>query len=59
MNNDFGWKHLPFSFLNKNTVFMIIIAIIRNIYILMVKKVSLLFDGITPGHDLVGLYSSL
>ena len=48
MNNDFGWKHLPFSFLNENTVFMIVMAMIRNFYIFMVKKVSLIFDDITP-----------
>ncbi len=24
MNNDFEWKHLPFSFLNENNAFMII-----------------------------------
>jgi len=30
MNNDFGWKHLPFSFLNQNGAFMIIMAMIKN-----------------------------
>jgi len=48
MNNDFGWKHLPFSFLDENAVFMIVMAMIRNFYIFMVKKVSLIFDDITP-----------
>ena len=32
MNNDFGWKHLPFSFLNQNGAFMIIMALIMNFY---------------------------
>ena len=27
LNNDFNWSHLPFSFLNQNTVFMILSAI--------------------------------
>ena len=26
LNNDFGWKHLPCSFLNENTVYMILTA---------------------------------
>lgn len=32
MNNDFGWKHLPFSFLNENCSFMIITAMVKNFY---------------------------
>tara|TARA_B110000238_G_C16102327_1_gene428753 strand:+ start:757 stop:1029 length:273 start_codon:yes stop_codon:yes gene_type:complete len=32
MNNDFGWKPLPFSFLNQNGTFMILTAMIRNFY---------------------------
>jgi hypothetical protein len=30
MNNDFLWKKMPFSFLNENTVFLIMTAICRN-----------------------------
>ena len=26
LNNDFGWKHLPCSFLNENTVYIILTA---------------------------------
>ena len=33
MNNDFGWKKLPFSFLEQNTVFMLIMAMCRNFYL--------------------------
>ncbi len=29
-NNDFGWAHLPFSFLAENTVFMIVTAMLKN-----------------------------
>ena len=32
-NNDFGWEHLPFSFMKENTVFMILTALIRNFYV--------------------------
>jgi hypothetical protein len=46
MNNDFGWKHLPASFLNENGAFMIITAMIKNFYNYFVKIVSSVFDGI-------------
>ena len=48
MNNDFGWKHLPFSFLNQNGAFMIIMAMIKNFYIYVLKKVSKVFKDIEP-----------
>jgi len=32
MNNDFGWSKLPCSFLSENTAFMILTAIIANVY---------------------------
>lgn len=48
MNNDFGWKHMPFSFLNENNAFMIITAMIKNYYNYFVAKVSEKFDGISP-----------
>ena len=31
-NNDFGWAHLPKSFMNQNTVFMLITAMASNFY---------------------------
>ncbi|MDY6994626.1 MAG: IS1380 family transposase [Pseudomonadota bacterium] len=46
MNNDFGWKHLPASFLNENGAFMIITAMIKNFYNYFVKIVSSVFEGI-------------
>lgn len=48
MNNDFGWKRLPASFLNENNAFMIITAIIKNYYNYFVAVVSGVFDGIEP-----------
>ena len=48
MNNDFGWKRLPFSFLNENNAFMIITAMIKNFYNYFVTIVSDKFEGIKP-----------
>jgi hypothetical protein len=48
MNNDFGWNHLPCSFLNENTAYLIIMAIVKNFYNYVVEKVSLVFDDIQP-----------
>ncbi len=48
MNNDFGWKRLPFSFLNENNSFMIITAMIKNFYNFFVAIVSEKFEGINP-----------
>jgi hypothetical protein len=48
MNNDFGWNHLPCSFLNENTAYMIIMAIAKNFYNYVVNKVSFVFDDIKP-----------
>jgi hypothetical protein len=48
MNNDFGWKHLPFSFINENTAHLIIMAIAKNFYNYFVAKVSTIFEDIMP-----------
>lgn len=40
MNNDFGWKNLPFSFLEENTVYMILMAMCRNFYLIILEKIS-------------------
>ena len=48
MNNDFGWKHLPASFLNENCSFMIITALIKNFYTYFIEKISQVFDCIKP-----------
>jgi len=46
MNNDFGWKRMPFSFLNENNTFMIITAMIKNFYTYFVALVSNTFKSI-------------
>jgi len=40
MNNGFGWKKLPFSFLQENTVYMLLMAMCRNFYLIILKKIS-------------------
>jgi len=48
MNNDFGWKRLPFSFLNQNCSFMIITAMIKNFYTYFLNIVSKEFTDLKP-----------
>jgi hypothetical protein len=40
MNNDFGWGYLPFSFLDQNTVFMLLTAMCRNFYLYILDKIA-------------------
>jgi hypothetical protein len=40
MNNDFGWKKLPFSFLEQNTVFMLVMAMCRNFFLHLLTVLS-------------------
>jgi hypothetical protein len=47
-NNDFGWKHLPFSDMHHNTVYLIIMAIAKNFYNHIITKVSAVFTDIKP-----------
>jgi hypothetical protein len=39
-NNDFGWRHLPTSNMNANTLYLIITAMLKNFYNYLVQKVS-------------------
>ena len=48
MNNDFGWKHLPCSFMNENTAYLIIMAMAKNFYNYFVEKVAKYFEDILP-----------
>ena len=49
MDNDFGWHYLPKGLLRENTVFMILTAIIRNFYRLMLRDRRLRAFGIQAG----------
>jgi hypothetical protein len=48
LNNDFGWNHLPCSFMNENTVYLIIMAMAKNFYNYFIEKVANVFEDIKP-----------
>lgn len=48
LNNDFGWKHLPCSFMNENTAFMILTAFCMNFFSYFIRVVSSVFTALTP-----------
>ena len=48
MNNDFLWKKMPFSFLEQNTVFLIVMAICRNMFCFLTDYISKKVDYIQP-----------
>ena len=39
-NNDFGWSHLPFSFMAENMVFMMVTAMLKNFYHYLIRNIS-------------------
>lgn len=48
MNNDFGWAHLPCSWLSENTTFMLLTAIIANFYQYLLELFSRRCDWVEP-----------
>jgi len=52
MNNDFLWRKMPFSFLHENTVFLIMMAICRNLFHFLTDFVSKKLDFIEPNFRL-------
>lgn len=48
MNNDLGWKNLPCSFMNENTSFLVIMAMVKNFYNYFIQKVATVFEDIMP-----------
>lgn len=48
LNNDFGWKHLPCSFLNENIVYMIQTAFCMNFFSYFIRAVSSVFTSLSP-----------
>ena len=40
LNNDFGWAKIPFSFLEENTVFLMLMSMCRNFYLSMLQEMS-------------------
>ena len=52
LKNNFNWHRLPFSFLNENTVFMIISAITSIIYQYLIRKFSKKVKFVKSKHRL-------
>ncbi|WP_414630766.1 hypothetical protein [Bacteroides sp. UBA939] len=48
MNNDFGWSHLPCSFLNENTAFLLITAMAANCYQYLIRRIAKVFTDLKP-----------
>ena len=44
LNNDFGWNRMPFSFMNENTVFLILMATCKNVYQYFIEKYAQTLD---------------
>lgn len=40
MNNGFGWKHLPKSFMAENAVYLLMTALIRNFYKTIIRELN-------------------
>lgn len=51
-NNDFGWSHLPCSFLNENTVFLLLMAMCKNFHTAILYEIGKVFYNIKPKHRL-------
>ena len=47
-NNDFNWKCMPHSFLQENTVYLIIMAIAHIVYKWLIKTFSKHIEGLSP-----------
>lgn len=52
LHNDFGWSHLPCSFLNENTVFLLLMAMCKNFHTAILYEIGKVFYNIKPKHRL-------
>jgi len=52
LKNDFAWNKMPFSFIEQNTVFLIITAICRNLYEFIISSFSKLYAHLSPSFRL-------
>jgi hypothetical protein len=48
LKNDFGWNKMPFSKLEQNTVFLLIMAMCKNLYTHMIVKFSERIKSLSP-----------
>jgi hypothetical protein len=51
-NNDFNWKQMPFSFLEQNTVYLILMAICKVIYQWLIRVFSKTCSFLKPHYRL-------
>ena len=47
MNNGFGWKHLPKSFMAENAVYLLMTALIMNFYNTIIRKLNVKDFGLS------------
>ena len=47
MNNGFGWKRLPKSFMAENTVYLLMTALVRNFYKTIIKRMNVKEFGLS------------
>jgi len=50
LKNDFGWDKMPFSKLEQNTVFLILMGMCRNFYNHIIRTFSLKFRNLHPSY---------
>jgi len=48
LKNDFGWNKMPFSKLEQNTVFLLAMAMCKNLYVHMIAKFSQTIKTLSP-----------
>jgi len=48
LKNDFGWNKMPFSRLEQNTVFLLVMAMCKNLYAHMIVKFSKTIKSLSP-----------
>ena len=48
LKNDFGWNKMPFSKLEQNTVFLLVMAMCKNLYAHMIVKFSQTIKSLSP-----------
>jgi len=48
LKNDFGWDKMPFSKLEQNTVFLLVMAMCKNLYVHMIAKFSQTVKSLSP-----------
>uniref|UniRef100_UPI00404780E9 IS1380 family transposase n=1 Tax=Roseivirga sp. TaxID=1964215 RepID=UPI00404780E9 len=48
LKNDFGWNNMPFSVLEQNTVYLLLTAMCRNLYALLINTFSQKCKALSP-----------